>query len=169
MNIKIIVIAIVAFSGMQIMAQTKNHMIIDNKTKTNMLVGYCDKNGLEKDAYGVHFLDEYDSYKPKDRYINKLNDKLDNIEMTIVLGTWCSDSKREVPRYYKILNEVGYDDKRIRLIAVDRNKEATGIDIMEIDIQKVPTFIIYRDKIEIGRIIETPNKSLESDLWKIVK
>ncbi len=168
MNIKIIVIAIVAFSGLQIMAQ-KNHMIIDEKTKTNMLVGYCDKNGLEKDAYGVYFLNEYDSYEPNDRYINKLNDKLDNVEMTIVLGTWCSDSKREVPRYYKILNEVGYDDKRIRLIAVDRNKEATGIDIMEIDIQKVPTFIIYKDKIEIGRIIETPNKSLESDLWKIVK
>ena len=37
------------------------------------------------------------------------------------------------------------------------------------NIERVPTFIIYRGEKEIGRIVETPKKSLERDLWNIVK
>ncbi len=85
------------------------------------------------------------------------------------MGTWCSDSQREVPRFYKILTDAGYNDKRVKIIAVDKSKEAIVVDIKNLDIEKVPTFIIYKDDIEVGRIIETPKKSLEKDLWKIVK
>lgn len=166
---KILIITIIVLSGLQSMAQTNNNTVVDPKTGTNILVGYCDKSGLEKGEYGDYFKSNYDDYIPTKSYIKKLGKKLNNVEITIVLGTWCSDSKREVPRYYKILNEVGYDTKHIKLIAVDRNKEAPGIDIRDINIQKVPIFIFYKNSEEIGRIIETPNKSLERDTWKIVK
>ena len=35
-------------------------------------------------------------------------------------------------------------------------------------IQRVPTFIIYKNNIESGRIIETPKTSLEQDLVNIL-
>jgi len=48
-------------------------------------------------------------------------------------------------------------------------KKLVFFDIDNLDIKRVPTFIIYENGEEIGRIIETPKKSLEKDLEKIVK
>ena len=169
MNTKIIVAVLIVLSGFQTTAQMLNSMVVDPKTKTKMLIGYCNKTGLEKDIYGVYFKSQYDIYKPADTYVKKLETKLNDVEITIVLGTWCSDSQREVPRFYKVINEAGYNDKRVKVIAVDKTKEAIVVDIKDLNIEKVPTFIIYRDNVEIGRIIETPKKSLEKDLWKMIK
>ncbi len=168
MNLRVLIIPIILFFGFQLTAQM-NSMVVDPKTKTKMLIGYCDKKGLQKDMYGIYFKSQYDVYSPADVYIKNLEELIDDVEITIVLGTWCSDSQREVPRFYKVLNEAGYNDKRIKVIAVDKNKEAIVVDISDMNIKKVPTFIIYKNEKEIGRIVETPKKSLERDLWKIVK
>ncbi len=72
-------------------------------------------------------------------------------------------------RFFKVLNEAGYNDKRVKVIAVDKNKEAVVVNVKDMNIERVPTFIIYRGEKEIGRIVETPKKSLERDLWNIVK
>ncbi len=168
MNLRVLIIPIILFFGFQLTAQM-NSMVVDPKTKTKMLIGYCDKKGLQKDMYGIYFKSQYDVYSPADVYIKKLKELINDVEITIVLGTWCSDSQREVPRFYKVLNEAGYNDKRVKVIAVDKNKEAIVVDISDMNIKKVPTFIVYKNEKEIGRIVEIPKKSLERDLWKIVK
>jgi hypothetical protein len=38
----------------------------------------------------------------------------------------------------------------------------------KLDIQRVPTFIFYKNNIEAGRIIENPETSLEQDMVKIL-
>lgn len=146
-----------------------NSVVVDPETKTKMLMGYCDKEGLQKGVYGAYFDSQYDLYKPGQVWISKLEPILDDYEITIVLGTWCTDSKIQVPHFYKVLNEAGYNDKRVKIIAVDKRKEAVVVDISDMDIQRVPTFLIYKDEKEVGRIIESPRKSLEQDLYKIVK
>lgn len=168
MRVRYIIISIIILFGYQAIGQM-NSTVLDPNTKTSMLMGYCDKKGLEKGVYGAYFESQYDIYKPSQIYVSKLQDKLDEYEITIVLGTWCSDSKREVPHFYKVINEAGYNDKRVKVIAVDKRKEAVLVDISDMDIEKVPTFIIYKDDKEVGRIIETPKKTLEQDLWKIIK
>jgi len=85
------------------------------------------------------------------------------------MGTWCSDSRREVPNFYKILDKLNYPDNKITLINVDRKKNGIEIDVSKLNIELVPTFIVYRNNTEIGRIIETPNESLERDLLKILE
>ncbi len=168
MNIKILILLVVLFSGYTSIAQM-NSMVVDPKTKTKMLIGYADLKGLNKDVYGAYFRSQYDIYKPAELYISKLENKIDEYEITVVLGTWCTDSQREVPRFYKILDEAGYNTKRVKVIGVDKDKQAIVVDISNMNIQKVPTFIIYRDNSEVGRIIETPKKTLERDLWNIIK
>ena len=37
-----------------------------------------------------------------------------------------------------------------------------------LDIQRTPTFIFFKNGVEIGRIVETPRDSLENDILKIV-
>ena len=87
--------------------------------------------------------------------------------ITVVLGTWCSDSQREVPRLYSILDYLGFPEKNLELICVDRKKDAAGTEVMDLSIELVPTIIIYIGEEEIGRIIESPVESLEEDLVKI--
>ncbi len=165
---RLIIISLVVLFGYQAIGQM-NSSVLDPKTKTSMLMGYCDKKGLQKGEYGAYFDSQYDIYKPSQSYISKLQDKLNDYEITIVLGTWCLDSKVQVPHFYRILNEAGYNDKRVKVIAVDKMKEAVLVDISMMNIERVPTFIIYKDEKEVGRIIETPQKTLERDLWKIIK
>jgi len=149
-------------------SQQVNKTIIDPKLGKEVMIGYCNKTGLEKGPIGTEFSSEFEAYKPQKKYIEKLTSPIDAVEFTIVLGTWCSDSREQVPRFYKILDQTGYNPKRVKVIGVDSNKSAILVDIRDLNIQRVPTFIVYKNGIEVGRIIETPEKKLERDLWNII-
>jgi hypothetical protein len=84
------------------------------------------------------------------------------------LGTWCSDSREQIPRLFKILDFLHYPEKNLQLLAVDRNKQALNIDISELKIELVPTIILYKEAVEVGRIVETPVMSLEEDIVDII-
>lgn len=91
--------------------------------------------------------------------------------LDVILGTWCSDSQREVPKVMKILDmlETGYGTALpVRWIAVDRSKrDAEGL-VADKNIEKVATFIVYRGETELGRIEETPTGLIEDDLLAIL-
>ncbi|MCB1223379.1 MAG: hypothetical protein KDK21_05555, partial [Mesotoga sp.] len=91
-----------------------------------------------------------------------------DLTITIVLGTWCSDSRREVPRFMKIIDLWGFPREKIRFIGVDINKIAPLEEYSGLDIERVPTFIFFEKKIEKGRIIEVPVTSLEQDTENIL-
>jgi thiol-disulfide isomerase/thioredoxin len=40
-------------------------------------------------------------------------------KMTIVLGSWCGDSKFQVPNFLKIMDAVKFDGDKLSFIAVD--------------------------------------------------
>jgi thiol-disulfide isomerase/thioredoxin len=96
------------------------------------------------------------------------NKDIDDLTITIVLGTWCSDSRREVPRFMKIIDLWGFPREKIRFIGVDINKIAPLEEYSGLDIERVPTFIFFEKKIEKGRIIEVPVTSLEQDTENIL-
>ena len=89
-------------------------------------------DGFDEAVIGFDFNSErliYSISKMIEILVNDGMEKIDAIEVTIVLGTWCSDSQREVPRFFKVLNEAGYNDKRVKVIAVDKNKEAVVVNV----------------------------------------
>ena len=156
------------FISFQLIGQSINKTIIDPQLNKSVMIGYCNKAGFEKGEFGEVFKAEFEKYKPKKKYIERLTPVINQVEFTIVLGTWCGDSKEQVPRFYKILAECGYSDKKVKAIGVDRNKSAILVDTKEFNIERVPTFIVYKNGMEIGRIIETPEKRIERDLWNII-
>ena len=84
------------------------------------------------------------------------------------MGTWCGDSKRGVPRFYKILEETGFDEDYFELITVGRNKK-TPDNLQEgFDLIRVPTFIFFKDGKEVGRFVERPRETMEKDILKII-
>ena len=160
---------LLVISSFSLFSQTKNVVIMDEKINKNVMIGYCDRSGLEKGVFGTYFASQYDLYYPKDGVIKKLTEEINKVQITIVFATWCSDSRLQLGRFYKILDETGYKEKNLTAIGVNRDKNALSVNIENLDVKLVPTFIIYQNGNELGRIVESPKKSLEDDLWKIVK
>jgi len=157
----------VAVSGY---TQEMNKVYNDPKLDKEVLIGYCDMDGLTKGDFGVYFKEEYKLYEAEAIVIKKIKSIVSNghYEILTVFGDWCSDSQYQVPCFYKVLDDIDFPENMTKLIAVDRSKSAQDLDISEYDIQRVPTFIVYYKGQEIGRIIETPQKTLEKDLLDIL-
>lgn len=137
--------------------------------KLDTIIGYFKLIQLQNPPHDVWYETEYQEYSVDTKTLDKINpDLLQNTTITIIIGTWCSDSQRETPRFVKTLEYLGYDFENITAIGVNIKKKAEGINLDELSIELVPTYIFYRDGAEIGRIIETPSESLEKDLFKII-
>lgn len=161
---------IIFFFFIAISLFAQNYKLVeDAKTRNLMLVGISTKEAFKDSNFANWFNDEYKNYKVDTNLISEYKSKLVNTKIKIVLGTWCSDSRREVPRFLKILDSIGFCQDNLTIINVDRTKNGLSNETENLKIELVPTFIIYEDNEEIGRIIETPNETLEKDLVEIVE
>ncbi len=149
-------------------AQEMNKMYFDKRVGSEILIDECNRDGLESGRFGEIFASQYENYKPNQEIIEPLKSLTENISIKIVFGSWCHDSKMQLPRFYKVLDQINFDDKKITVVGVDRMKKTQDADISGLKIRLVPTFIIYKNDKEIGRIIENPKKSLERDLFSIL-
>jgi hypothetical protein len=163
-NVKVAILLVGVIFPAMLFSQELNRTVIDSSLNKEILYGYCDRSGLEKGEFGKLFEEYYQIYQPDQAVINQLKQKKEGIDILIVLGTWCSDSQEQVPKFFKILDKIRFNKENIQLICVNSDKEAPEAETAEYNIQKVPTFIIYRKGREIGRIVETPYASLEKDL-----
>ncbi len=133
-----------------------------------MLTGPAERSQLERGAFGEWFNPFYASYRVDESRVDELKPLLKEVDITLFMGSWCGDSKRETPRIYKIFDAVdkAYD---VELITVDRSKTTPqGLEEGK-DIKRVPTLILSKDGKELGRIVEYPIESLEADMLKILK
>jgi hypothetical protein len=73
-----------------------------------------------------------------------------------------------VPQFLKILDLSEFEQIKLKIINVDRKKKSPTHEEKNKNIEFVPTFILNRDGIEIGRIVEFPIITLESDLLNIL-
>jgi thiol-disulfide isomerase/thioredoxin len=149
-------------------AQQQNRVINDSRLHRDVLVGLCNDDGLRGSLFGSYFNNQYVQYHPDTAKIEVLKKKLSNVQITIVFGSWCGDSKMQMGRFYKILDRAGFDYAKVRVIAVDRSLKAGDISIASLKIKRIPTFILFSNGNEIGRIVESPEVSLEGDLVNIL-
>lgn len=89
------------------------------------------------------------------------------------MGTWCGDSRQEVPKIYKVLDYCDVSASRIRLIQVNIYdsvyKQSPGREEKGLNIHRVPDLIVYEGQIEMGRVVEKPVISWERDLLAIIQ
>ena len=137
--------------------------------QTTWLLGYFKSGQLSRDPYSVWFNKGFDYYNPDSESLNRLLDTdKSGLTIKIVMGTWCPDSRREVPRFMKVLDSWQFPADKVTFIGVDDAKKSPVEEYIKLDIQRVPTFIIYKNNIEAGRIIENPTTSLEQDIVNIL-
>ncbi|HEX2254935.1 MAG TPA: hypothetical protein VHQ65_16845 [Thermoanaerobaculia bacterium] len=94
-------------------------------------------------------------------------------EVTVYLGTWCSDSKRELARLWGAFDSAGIEPGSgapfdLRYVAVDRDKRQPAALLAGADLQYVPTFVVRRGGEEVGRIVEVAPTGIEHDLLALL-
>lgn len=110
------------------------------------------------------------NYKPSSEKVDILKNLIFEKEFSFLIfaGSWCGDSKTELPKLFNLFNLCNLEPDSIPLIGVDRQKiEPTGIS-QYYRIERVPTLIVLLDNKEIGRIIEFPEITWEDDLIKLL-
>ena len=120
-------------------------------------------------ATGSQWQDTYDKYEPPAEMIDALKTRLGSgMKIDVYLGTWCPDSRNNVPLFLKILDRAAVTVP-VRYFNVPRKSPRdTKYYVEAMQVERVPSFIFYRDGKEIGRIIENPKASMVEDMMDIV-
>ncbi len=142
-----------------------------------VLLGWVDAAGIL--AAFPDWPQDLEGWQPEPAAVATLTAVASPVDIVCVLGTWCGDSQREVPRFWRLLEAAANPNLRLVMVAVGRADDAGAnralaelgfsADFRGLQrIEKVPTFIFARDGQEIGRIIEIPAVSLEADMVSIL-
>lgn len=155
---------------MNVGAQELNKKIEDPTRHKQVMINQCSREGITtfpefKESYDSN----YENYAVDSTLLKNLSAALKDKQITIVLGTWCGDSKLQVPHFLKIMDAAGIEPSKISYIAVDGSKHTENGLIDEMKITNVPTFIFTDKKgSEVARITEHPQESLEKDMVKLL-
>jgi thiol-disulfide isomerase/thioredoxin len=108
-------------------------------------------------------------YQPDKEVIQRLSEIQDSVKIYVLFGTWCHDSKREIPAFFKTLELANNPRFEVEMTAVSKRKTDPTGSYERWNLKNTPTFVIFRNGVEIGRIVEEAEVSMESDLLRILK
>jgi thiol-disulfide isomerase/thioredoxin len=109
-------------------------------------------------------------YVPDASAIAAIRANADGVAVLLIVATWCPDSKREVPRFFAIMEGAGIRESQLTMVGVDRTKkDAEGLT-EKWGVTRVPTFVFFRNGQEIGRVVErTPaGATLEAEIARVL-
>ena len=145
-NIFILILAAISFGLFNLnSSDIPEGMFEDPKTGKPMLLGKITIEELQQEPFAEWYQMESDGYEVDTELTNAISNP-GQYTYEVFLGTWCGDSRREVPRMEKIFSEMGIDMSNVLIVTLDRDNQ------------------------EIGRIVESPSSetaTLESDLFEI--
>lgn len=130
-------------------------------------IGWLERSILDKPE--LHqFKTRYDTVALDKDLVGLIQNVHSGVDFLVFFGTWCGDSRREVPHFLKIADQCGIASPRIRLYGLDRSKKSKDGLSERYHIEKVPTFIFLKNGGEVGRITEVPTGTLEADMLSIL-
>lgn len=128
---------------------------------------------LKKDSSFSWLQKGMDEYAPDPKAMKYLNEHLRSYDIRVFLGTWCSDSHEMIPKFYKVMQGIGFMPMDNLVIGMDRNKATRDrymAQVKNFRITRLPTIILINSAgMEAGRIVESVDKSIEEDMVKIIK
>ncbi len=137
------------------------------------LAGKFTHEKITSQPYAEWFTKNHDNYSLQQSVIEQLSTPLSKCTLTLFMGTWCGDSKEEVPRLYRVLEASDFPLDRLTSVALQLEKpyykQSPGGEEEGLNIHRVPTIIVYKEGKELGRIVEHPRVSIEADLLQIMK
>lgn len=109
-------------------------------------------------------------YQPDPGALAVIKANASDVTVLLIVATWCPDSKREVPRFFAIMDGAGIRESQVTMVGVDRTKkDAEGLT-EKWGVTRVPTFVFLRNGQEVGRVVErTPaGATLEGEIARVL-
>jgi len=131
-------------------------------------VGYANKATFDQENYSDWFYDYYDRYRTDKEIIEQLKSVTKGVQIKAYMATWCWESKRDIPRLYKILEEIGYDFNDLELISVDRSRKVPVGKEKNKKLNNVPELIFIKNGKELGRLTKYPMGNIEKYILKTI-
>ena len=131
--------------------------------------GEFSRDQLENSTHNNWFLENYNAHPLNKALVSQIDSLFDDIEVTIYMGTWCEDSQREVPGFFKIIDALEANDQVRPIVGLNEDKVSHDGSAEQAGVTNVPTFIFSKDGEEINRIVEFPIISLEQDILDILQ
>lgn len=154
-------------------AQSTYNYEVKDTNGNLLLLGKTTRQRLQQAPFDSWFNTNYNEYTIDSATANQLRSRLKGKRFLIFMGTWCGDSRREVPRIYKLLDYLGIPESRIELVNVDYRdsayKQSPTHEERGLQIHRVPDLLVYEKDKEIGRVVESPVSSWEKDLLAILQ
>lgn len=120
-------------------------------------------------SHNPEYRERADGYTPNSDALEFLRSFSHPVTIEVFYGGWCGDSRAHVPSFIKVLEQTNNSNITTTFVAVDEHKFEPADLTQDRHIERVPTFIIYADGHEIGRIVETPEGTVEEHLVKLLK
>lgn len=155
-------------STTSVMAQQHYKQYTDTESGSEIIVGKVNLDQLA-DLEGFENLIIQETFTGKAAQLDELKSLLQNVEIKAFIGTWCDDSQYHLPQIISLLRQAEYAVDQIPIIGLDREKKMIDNSNPPYEVQYVPTLIFFRDGKEIGRFVESPQKSLIDDFLNILK
>lgn len=141
-----------------------------NEENDTILLGQINRKNIELNAtYNQWYQKSYQKYHIPENWIDQHKAYAQNVTAKIFLGTWCTDTHRELGSMIKILDSLGIFHHQIEMYALTEDKDSPNAIEKEYQITQVPTLILFENQVELNRIVEFPIQSLHQDLSKILK
>ena len=134
-----------------------------------ILLGKINKANLQTSNHTPWFNQDYHSISIDPQWIENLKPYLIGLRIKVFMGTWCEDSQREIPHFFKLLQALEFDQNHIEMYAMSEEKTTPENYERGWEIYNLPTIIFLKNENEINRFVEFPVNSLESDVTKIIK
>lgn len=130
------------------------------------LLGDIDIDDLKQEPYNEWFDKEIEQ-----DYTLENIDLLKETKVKIYLGTWCGDSKKWVPEFFKLWHDNKLPIENIEIVALhnetDVYKQSPEKTEKAYNIHRVPTFIFLKEDEEVGRMVDSPINDMKTDLAQI--
>ena len=116
--------------------------------------GIISKYALKNTPSMSWYASSEQEYTPQPEYVDAMQNAIGKFKFIVFGGTWCSDTRYILPKFFKIQDLSGFPDADISFFAVDRSKKTIGNITSSLGITHVPTLIVMKDGKEIGRVVE---------------
>jgi hypothetical protein len=166
---KPVLFSIISFIVFSSCSQNEVYTITQEPSGTKVVIGTIPRSLLETEENFNWFKTNYRNYALDSLNVEDIKVHGKSLRYVIVLGTWCGDSKHNVPPMFKVFDKANISSKNIEMHGVDRLKNSSDGISEKYKIQRVPTLIVFDGERELGRITETWRETLEIDLVKILQ
>jgi len=113
------------------------------------------------------FQDREKAYAPRPEKVKAISANGNDVSLEVYFGSWCPHCQDVLPRLIKSLREAGNPNLRLKMIGLPRAFTEDPI-VKARGVRGVPTVIVYRKDVELGRFSGTESAPIEETLARLV-